>query len=287
MSPSSFSGTEELRLFQQEAVDLVLLDIMLPWGKMGMSRPGRSFAESEHRLSWWRLWEDKHLIDRYLLAGANDYIVKPLIWTKCLRLDDGAVAKSRLTSKESSKHRKSSPYKSGSWIQKPLNWSLAHRPSLGQKEFQIFETLLVHQRDFYQGGNMVVWEESYHLSDPALNAPSVPIFERKLPSLTDRDYVGNSLGLGCSWKGRQVIWSSSSNSCRPCPSLGTGLPSPSTLCSHRFAGADSKRSSKAGVGYSWPLRPQKEFALTKQVSDLFNQIEADQWLPLKKRRPWI
>ena len=32
--PSGFSGTEGLRLFQQESIDLILLDIMLP-GKNG------------------------------------------------------------------------------------------------------------------------------------------------------------------------------------------------------------------------------------------------------------
>ena len=40
----AFSGTEGLRLFQQEAIDLVLLDIMLP-GKNG-DPGGDSFAES-------------------------------------------------------------------------------------------------------------------------------------------------------------------------------------------------------------------------------------------------
>ena len=42
----AFSGTEGLRLFQQEVVDLVLLDIMLP-GKNGGPGPGGDpFAES-------------------------------------------------------------------------------------------------------------------------------------------------------------------------------------------------------------------------------------------------
>ena len=53
----AFSGTEGLRLFQQESIDLVLLDIMLPgkngpsgyhasWEKWGSGPGGDPFAES-------------------------------------------------------------------------------------------------------------------------------------------------------------------------------------------------------------------------------------------------
>ena len=44
----AFSGTEGLRLFQQEAVDLVLLDIMLP-GKNGDQVLERSVCRVRHR----------------------------------------------------------------------------------------------------------------------------------------------------------------------------------------------------------------------------------------------
>lgn len=46
----AFSGTEGLRLFQQEAVDLVLLDIMLP-GKMGTRSSRRSVCRVRCRSS--------------------------------------------------------------------------------------------------------------------------------------------------------------------------------------------------------------------------------------------
>ena len=42
----AFSGTEGLRLFQQESIDLVLLDIMLPGKKWGSGFGGDPFAES-------------------------------------------------------------------------------------------------------------------------------------------------------------------------------------------------------------------------------------------------
>ena len=45
----AFSGTEGLRLFQQEAIDLVLLDIMLP-GKNGdqVLKEIRSWRQTPH-----------------------------------------------------------------------------------------------------------------------------------------------------------------------------------------------------------------------------------------------
>ena len=72
----AFSGTEGLRLFQQEAVDLVLLDIMLP-GKNGDQVLEEIRLQSQTPVIMMTALGDKHLISQYLLAGANDYIVKP------------------------------------------------------------------------------------------------------------------------------------------------------------------------------------------------------------------
>ena len=72
----AFSGTEGLRLFQQEAVDLVLLDIMLP-GKNGDQVLEEIRLQSQVPVIMMTALGDKHLISQYLLAGANDYIVKP------------------------------------------------------------------------------------------------------------------------------------------------------------------------------------------------------------------
>ena len=70
-----FSGTEGLRLFQQEAIDLVLLDIMLP-GKNGDQVLEEIRMQSQVPVIMMTALGDKHLISQYL-AGANDYIVKP------------------------------------------------------------------------------------------------------------------------------------------------------------------------------------------------------------------
>ena len=72
----AFSGTEGLRLFQQEGVDLVLLDIMLP-GKNGDQVLEKIRLQSQTPVIMMTALGDKQLISQYLLAGANDYIVKP------------------------------------------------------------------------------------------------------------------------------------------------------------------------------------------------------------------
>ena len=72
----AFSGTEGLRLFQQESIDLVLLDIMLP-GKNGDQVLEEIRLQSQVPIIMMTALGDKHLISQYLLAGANDYIVKP------------------------------------------------------------------------------------------------------------------------------------------------------------------------------------------------------------------
>ena len=75
-----------------------------------------------------------------------------------------------------------------------------------------------------------------------------------------------------------------SSSSRPCPSLGTWLPSP-TLCSQRFAGADSTEAPKWEWGTVDLSGLKKELvALTKQVSDLFDQIERTNRIAFQEKK---
>ena len=59
----AFSGTEGLRLFQQEAIDLVLLDIMLP-GKNGDQVLEEIRMQSQVPVIMMTALGDKHLIPR-------------------------------------------------------------------------------------------------------------------------------------------------------------------------------------------------------------------------------
>ncbi len=151
-----------------------------------------------------RSW-DKHLISQYLLAGCNDYIVKPFNLDEMLSSVTGAAEKSRLSGTGSSSVAKSCPL--GNLVLNPGNlWTgLANRAALGQ-EFQIFETLLASKKIFTKKEELyeAVWK-----SLSAWNSTSIlnwAISERKLPSLIQMRTILNGLGLGCSLERRQVMW---------------------------------------------------------------------------------
>ena len=114
---------------------------------------------------------DKHLISQYLLAGANDYIVKPFIWTKwrlgwrcsceITSLRTGAQASQKLSFKNLVLNPETFELESGEQTLR-----------LGKKEFQIFETLLAHPKKIFTKEELyeVVWEEVYLPGDNTLNA---------------------------------------------------------------------------------------------------------------------
>ena len=81
----AYSGTEGELLFQSQQIDLVLLDIMLP-GKGGEEVLKFIRQRSSVPVIMLTALGDKHLISQYLLDGANDYIVKPLILKKFMRV---------------------------------------------------------------------------------------------------------------------------------------------------------------------------------------------------------
>ena len=144
----AFSGTEGLRLFQQEAVDLVLLDIMLP-GKNGDQVLEEIRLHSQTPVIMMTALGDKHLISQYLLAGANDYIVKPF------NLDEVAARVTVQLRNHVSPAKKAQASQKLSFKNLVLNpetfelESGAQTLRLGKKEFQIFETLLVHPKKIF------------------------------------------------------------------------------------------------------------------------------------------
>ena len=191
----AFSGTEGLRLFQQESIDLVLLDIMLP-GKNGDQVLEEIRLQSQVPVIMMTALGDKHLISQYLLAGANDYIVKPF------NLDEVAA---RVTVQlRGSQQFQSKP--AGETLIKnirllPDTFEIASGDQsmrLGKKEFQIFQILLAHPKKIFTKEELYesVWEETYLPGDNTLNA-HLSNLRKKLAQL-DRstDYIETIWGLG-------------------------------------------------------------------------------------------
>lgn len=191
----AFSGTEGLRLFQQESIDLVLLDIMLP-GKNGDQVLEEIRLQSQVPVIMMTALGDKHLISQYLLAGANDYIVKPF------NLDEVAA---RVTVQlRGSQQAQSKP--AGETLIKnicllPDTFEIASGDQsmrLGKKEFQIFQTLLAHPKKIFTKEELyeLVWEETYLPGDNTLNT-HLSNLRKKLAQLDNStDYIETIWGLG-------------------------------------------------------------------------------------------
>ena len=191
----AYSGTEGLRLFQQESIDLVLLDIMLP-GKNGDQVLEEIRLQSQVPVIMMTALGDKHLISQYLLAGANDYIVKPF------NLDEVAA---RVTVQlRGSQQFQSKP--AGETLIKnirllPDTFEIASGDQsmrLGKKEFQIFQTLLAHPKKIFTKEELyeLVWEETYLPGDNTLNA-HLSNLRKKLAQLDNStDYIETIWGLG-------------------------------------------------------------------------------------------
>ena len=191
----AFSGTEGLRLFQQESIDLVLLDIMLP-GKNGDQVLEEIRLQSQVPVIMLTALGEKSLVSQYLLDGANDYIVKPF------NLDEVAA---RVTVQlRGGQQAQSKP--AGETLIKnirllPDTFEIASGDQsmrLGKKEFQIFQTLLAHPKKIFTKEELyeLVWEETYLPGDNTLNA-HLSNLRKKLAQLDNStDYIETIWGLG-------------------------------------------------------------------------------------------
>ena len=198
----AFSGTEGIMLFDQGGIDLVLLDIMLP-GKNGDQVLEEIRLQSQTPVIMMTALGDKHLISQYLLAGANDYIVKPFNLdevaarvTVQLRNQPTVAQESQASQKRSFKNL----------VLNPETFELESGEQtlrLGKKEFQIFETLLAHPKKIFTKEELyeAVWEEVYLPGDNTLNA-QLSNLRKKIAQLDpDEDYIETVWGLGVRLKG--------------------------------------------------------------------------------------
>ena len=281
--PSGFSGTEGLRLFQQEAVDLV------PSGYHASRENGDQVLEeirlhSQTPVIMMTALGDKHLISQYLLAGANDYIVKPFNLDEVAARVTVQLRNQPTVAQEAPSSQKLS-FKN--LILNPETFELESGEQtlqLGQKISNFWDLAGASKEDF--SGRKNCMRRSGKKSICLVTIPSMPnwaISERKLPSSQMRTILKRSGAWVFAWKetsnvGLVLIL--------VVLVLLLGLGYARLLSALKgFAGADSKEASKRGVGYGWPLRSQKKLvALTKQVSDLFDQIERTNRIAFQEKK---
>lgn len=172
----AYSGTEGLRLFESENIDLVLLDIMLP------GKSGEQVLQEIRKVS---------SVPIIMLTALSD---KQMI-SQC------SVTKSHnpATTKQTALSIKNITVNPDTFEISYLEKSVR----LGKKEFQILHALLQYPKKIFTKEDLYesVWKEPYLPGDNTLNA-QLSNLRRKLAQVDDStDYIETIWGLGVRLKG--------------------------------------------------------------------------------------
>ena len=191
---SAYSGTEGLLLFAQEAIDLVLLDIMLP-GKNGDQVLAEIRKNSQIPVVMLTALGEKSLVSQYLLDGANDYIVKPFDLDEVFARVTVQL-RNHLSQKQATEIQGRKNIRLSSETFEVVNGE--KRVRLGKKEYQILQTLLHHPKKIYTKEELfeLIWEEAYLPGDNTLNT-HLSNLRKKLAQVDDsEEYIETIWGLG-------------------------------------------------------------------------------------------
>lgn len=196
----AYSGTEGELLFQNQEIDLVLLDIMLP-GKGGEEVLKFIRQRSSIPVIMLTALGDKHLISQYLLDGANDYIVKPFDLEEVY-----ARVSVQLREHNHGSSRTDNIYQVKNITINPDSFEVSCKGKvirLGKKEFQIFHTLLENPKKIFTKEDLyeTVWGAPYLSGDNTLNA-QLSNLRKKLAQVDgSTEYIETIWGLGVRLKG--------------------------------------------------------------------------------------
>lgn len=191
---SAFSGTEGLFLFENNNINLVILDVMLP-GKQGDQVLKELRLKNNVPIIIMSALGDKKKISEFLLNGANDYVTKPF------DLDELSA---RIAVQLRNSNTTESKYSQLSFKQITLNssdFSLNNKEEkiiLGRIEFEIIYLLMSHPEKIFTKEHLyeVVWKESYLAGDNTINT-HLSNLRKKIAQLDPKNnYIETLWGLG-------------------------------------------------------------------------------------------
>ena len=196
----AYSGTEGELLFQNQEIDLVLLDIMLP-GKGGEEVLKFIRQRSTVPVIMLTALGDKHLISQYLLDGANDYIVKPFDLEEVY-----ARVSVQLREHNHGSSVTENIYQVKNITINPDSFEVSCKGKvirLGKKEFQIFYTLLQNPKKIFTKEDLyeTVWGAPYLSGDNTLNAQLSNLRKKLAQVDASTEYIETIWGLGVRLKG--------------------------------------------------------------------------------------
>lgn len=196
----AYSGTEGELLFQNQEIDLVLLDIMLP-GQGGEEVLKFIRQRSSVPVIMLTALGDKHLISQYLLDGANDYIVKSFDLEEVY-----ARVSVQLREHNHGSSVTENIYQVKNIMINPDSFEVSCQGKvirLGKKEFQIFHTLLQNPKKIFTKEDLyeTVWEAPYLSGDNTLNAQLSNLRKELAQVDASTEYIETIWGLGVRLKG--------------------------------------------------------------------------------------
>ena len=192
----AFSGTEAIRLFDQEDIDLVLLDILLP-GMKGDEVLDYIRQKSQIPVIMLTALGDKDLVSDYLLKGANDYITKPFNNKEVLARITVQLRQSHQQTKDQSDQV--IDFQAIHFDPKQfLIYTDQKAIRLTKIEAKIFHKLLNHPKQIFTKERLYesIWQAQYIAEDNTLNT-HLSNLRKKLSQLDpSQDYIETIWGIG-------------------------------------------------------------------------------------------
>ncbi|MCU9614906.1 response regulator transcription factor [Caldibacillus lycopersici] len=190
---SAYSGTEAKLLLEQNQVDLVLLDLMLPGmnGEVFLQEFRQSSSTPVIVLS---AKNDQTSKLELLTNGADDYITKPFDVNELLARIHIQL---RHASKESIREQKEIQYKNINVNLETLEVKIGDQPvHLTRREYDILRLFLENPQKVYSRANIYesVWNEPYFDSDKTVNM-HISNLRNKLNGNTNH-YIKTVWGIG-------------------------------------------------------------------------------------------
>lgn len=190
---SAFSGTEGILLFENNEIDLILLDIMLP-GKQGKQVLKEIRQNSQIPIIVMSALGDKKLITEFLINGANDYVTKPFDLEELSARITVQLRHSKEIEKEEHLKYKNITLNNTDFSLNTVNEKL----TLGRIEFEILKLLMTYPEKVFTKEHLYesVWEEKYIPGDNTINT-HLSNLRKKLSQLDPQTpYIETLWGLG-------------------------------------------------------------------------------------------
>lgn len=188
---AAFSGTEGQLLLQLTAVDLILLDLMLP----GMT--GEALLRNIRQLSFVPvivISAKKDVQERVQLLqnGADDYLIKPFDLAELL-----ARIQIQLRHQRHTQNTQKIVYQDIELDLETHEVSVANQPvNLTMKELQLLTLFLTYPQKVFSRQNIyeTIWEEPYYDSDKTINV-HISNLRAKI-NLSNQQYIKTVWGIG-------------------------------------------------------------------------------------------